>query len=242
MKIFSSIVISALIVLPCFSQKIEKPVTPPIHKIVVQQVLQTSGYTYLKVKEDTTINWIAIPKMEAKPGDIYYTAGGIEMRDFPSKELNRTFPLVYFMDYVSKTPEGAIKKEDAPAKTQANKSLSMPDHGATKAKLTRKKVIPEPIPGGTTIRELYKNKAQFNGKIVKLRGQVVKYNEHIMGKNWIHLQDGTANDEEYDLVITTNDTVELGSYISIKGKISLNKDFGSGYSFPIMMEDASLIK
>lgn len=238
MKILIGILIGIMMIVPVYSQDKANPANQKVHKVEVKEVLQTSAYTYLKVKEDTTLSWIAIPKMEAKPGEIYYTVGGMEMRNFPSKELNRTFPLVYFMDFVSKTPEGALRK-NVPAQTQG--SMSMPQHG-TKSKLNREEIKYEPIPGGTSIAEIFKNKTKYAGKVVKVKGQVVKYNEHIMGKNWVHLQDGTSNGDEYDLVITLTDSVKPGDNVTLQGKIALDKDFGSGYFFKVLMEDAILVK
>jgi hypothetical protein len=69
---------------------------------------------------------------------------------------------------------------------------------------------------------------------------VVKVNKQVMGKNWIHIQDGTDFNNDFDLTITTQDLAEIGDEVTFKGKISVNKDFGSGYSYEVIMEDAVL--
>ncbi|MHC1706620.1 MAG: hypothetical protein AB9842_03745 [Bacteroidales bacterium] len=209
-----------------------------VHKLLVKEVLHTTSYTYLKVEEDTSLSWIAVPRMEASAGETYYSSGGMEMRNFASKELKRTFPLIYFMDFVSKTPEGTIKKESPP---KEKSSAGMPDHGM-KSKVAKARLSVEPAVGGIRIAELFKNKEKYSGKTVKIRGQVIKYNERILGKNWVHIQDGTSYDDEYDLVVTTTKPLKVGDKITFKGTISLNKDFGSGYSFTVLMEDAEIIQ
>jgi hypothetical protein len=211
------------------AKQAEKPVPQGVHKVVIQEVLQTSSYTYLNVKEGSTTEWIAVPKMDAKTGETCYHTGGMVMTDFKSKELNRTFPKVLFMNGVSMTPDGSEQK-----------GIEMPTHTG-KPKIDKKELNIEKVKGGITIGELFKQKESFSGKVVKIKGKVIKYNEGIMGKNWIHLQDGTSFGEEFDLAITTSDVVKTGDVIILEGKISLNKDFGSGYFFKVIMEDAKLV-
>jgi hypothetical protein len=234
MKAILGMFMTLATVLPALSQNLTEN---KIHKLQVQAVLQTTSYTYLYVKEDSALNWIAIPKMEASEGEVYYSSGGMEMRNFFSRELDRTFPLVYFMDFISKKPEGAIKREVPASETQ---QLTMPEHGA-KPKIPKARVYVEPAPAGIRIAELFKNKDKYAGKVVKIRGQVVKFNDHIMGRNWVHLQDGTSFDDNYDLTVTLLKTVKVGDQVTLKGVISLDKDFGSGYSFIVLMEDADVI-
>ena len=75
---------------------------------------------------------------------------------------------------------------------------------------------------------------------VKLRGKVVKYNAGIMGKNWIHLQDGTSNGDENDITITTEMSAKVGDIITVEGKIALDKDFGAGYLYKIIVEESQI--
>jgi hypothetical protein len=211
------------------TKQADKPVPPGVHKVVIQEVLQTSSYTYLNVKEGSTTEWIAVPKMEAKAGETCYHTGGMVMTDFKSKELNRTFPKVLFMNGVSMTPDGSDQK-----------GIEMPSHEG-KPKIGKKEINVEKAKGGITIGELFKQKESFSGKVVRIKGKVIKYNEGIMGKNWIHLQDGTSFGEEFDLAITSSEAVKSGDIVILEGKISLNKDFGSGYFFKVIMEEAKLV-
>lgn len=197
-----------------------------VHLAVVQEVLQTSNYTYLYVKSDTSLQWLAVPSMTIKVGDTCYFKGGLVMPDFKSKELNKTFDNVIFMESVGKTPEGATKP-----------ASGIPEHGA-KTKPGKLEVVIEPAPDGISIAELFKNKANYDGKVVKIKGQVVKFKPAIMGKNWVHLQDGSSFGDKFDLTATLNTTLKVGDIVTIESKVTLNKDFGSGYFFEVILEDA----
>jgi len=98
----------------------------------------------------------------------------------------------------------------------------------------------DPPTGGITIDELFKNRQKYDGQTVKVKGKCVKLNTNIMNRNWIHLQDGSMTDES-DLTVTTIDKVALGDIVAFEGKITLNKDFGAGYKYDIIMEDARIL-
>jgi len=98
----------------------------------------------------------------------------------------------------------------------------------------------DPPTDGISIDELFKNPQKYDGQTVKVKGKCVKLNTNIMNRNWIHLQDGSMADET-DLTVTTIDKVALGDIVAFEGKITLNKDFGAGYKYDIIMEDARLL-
>jgi len=87
------------------------------------------------------------------------------------------------------------------------------------------------------ISELLANKKTYSGKTVKVTGQVTKYNPQIMGKNWVHIQDGSEFQGGFDLTITTAESVTVGSTITFEGRIALDKDFGYGYFYAVLMEE-----
>ena len=241
------------------------------HKITIKEVIYTSNYTYLFSIEEETELWIAIPKMEAKAGEVYYYKGGFDMIDFKSTELKRTFDKVKFLGGVSRTPittelgpqnNPYENKQATPhgsthsnphGKAQTTNQGSMPSNhpaiGDTEAKplgkITSEKeedIKLKKIEGAITIAELFKNKAKYEGKIVKIKGKVKKFTDSIMSKNWIHLQDGTEFDGKFDLTVTSQEIVKIDKVITIEGKIALNKDFGYGYKYDVLMEDAKIIK
>jgi hypothetical protein len=100
----------------------------------------------------------------------------------------------------------------------------------------------EKAEGGFTIAEVYARKADLAGKKVKIRGQVVKVSSGIMGKNWIHIQDGTKEGDHFDLTITTAEIVIAGDVASFEGTLAVNKDFGAGYFYSVIVEDATVVK
>ncbi len=98
---------------------------------------------------------------------------------------------------------------------------------------------------GRTVAEVYAQRTELNGKVVTVRGRVTKYNSGILGRNWLHLQDGSgsAGDKTNDLTVTTEGQeapVEVGSVVEITGTLALDQDFGSGYSYPVLVEKATI--
>ena len=92
--------------------------------------------------------------------------------------------------------------------------------------------------GGQTVGDVYAKKAELNGKPVKVRGKVVKFSPQIMGKNWIHIQDGTGETGANDLTVTTSSMADTGDTVLISGMLSVDKDFGYGYAYEVIVEDA----
>ena len=197
-----------------------------IHEVVVNDFMDASRYTYLNVTEDEKTFWIAIPYTEVKKGDTYYYRGGVLMNNFESKEHNRVFETLYLVSGVSKTPSlDGFASESMPA---------MED-----AQLLKVDKV-NPIAGGTSFSDLFNNPSDYNDKTIIVTGQCVKVNRNIMGKNWIHLQDGSkdANDNNLDLTISTMEEVNIGDVVTFEGKIATNRDFGAGYRYDLIMEEA----
>jgi len=96
----------------------------------------------------------------------------------------------------------------------------------------------EPCTDCITIAKLFADKKSYSGKVVKIKGQVTKFNPEIMGKNWVHIQDGSEFEGGFDLTVTTNIKVVLGEIVTFEGKIALDKDFGYGYFYNVLMEEA----
>ena len=206
---------------------------PKLREVVVKEIVQTSSYTYLKLKEENAVYWGAIPRREdIEKGGTYYFDSFMEMNNFPSKELDKTFESIYFIDFMSDKPYPSAKK--AQEKKQENKM------GTAKVEQQEVQSV-APAEGGITIGELYANKEKYNGKTVKIKGSVVKYTAAVMNKNWAHIQDGSRSGNDFDLTVTTTGTTHVGDIVTFEGKIVLNKDFGYGYNYPVLMEDAVIL-
>ena len=95
---------------------------------------------------------------------------------------------------------------------------------------------------GKTVADIVTDSAKLNGKQVVVRAKVVKYNGDIMGKNWLHIRDGSGSAEkgDHDLTVTTATEAKVGDTVLVTGKVSLNKDFGAGYKYTIILEDAQV--
>jgi hypothetical protein len=202
---------------------------PGVHKAVVKEVIQTNNYTYLFVKENEGEKWLAVPKMQASSGETYYYTGGFEMKDFESKELGRTFPSVYFLEAVSLNPD--IEAKGPMVEPHSTGKLNVPKQG----------VSVKPAEDGITIAELFAHQDKYAGKSVKIRGQVTKYNAAIMKKNWVHIQDGSEYSGKFDLTATTDMEANVGDIITIEGTVVLNKDFGYGYAYDVLLEDSRIL-
>ncbi len=229
-KLVVSLVFTALFLAAC-SQNNEKnkavqDIAAGTHKVTVRDVLQAESYTYLNVSENGRDFWIAITKEDVRKGETLYYVGGLEMRNFESKDLGKTFDVVYFVDSISREPVAT-----------PGMAMSSP-HGKPKTAQDQQITV-TPAQGGITIAELYANRKKYDGKTVHIRGKVVKVNEAIMGRNWVHIQDGTNDNGNYDLTVTTNDNVRVGDVVTFEGKIALDKDFTAGYVYDVIMEEAT---
>jgi len=198
------------------------------HQITIKEVLQANAYTYLLVTEADKDYWIAIPKTEVTVGKTYSYEGGVEMKAFESKDLKRTFDSVLFVEGIlDPNPPAAAKTTSTAPKVVSSKELSK---GITLAK------------GGISVFDLYSTRDKLAGKTVILTGKVIKFMPEIMKKNWVHLQDGSNFNGFNDITITTLEKVKIDDIVTLKGKVVLNKDLGSGYKYEILIEDAVLVK
>ena len=211
--------------------KTKENLAPNVHKITAKEVIQSSNYTYIRADEDGKESWLAIAKQEVETGKSYYYEPNIEMTDFTSKELKRTFKSIMFVSKFSGMPILAQEK-NAIAEMPKGKQPAVAKEGI---KVT-------PAEGGITIAQLYANKDNYSGKTIKIKGEVVKYNPEIMGKNWLHLQDGTKSNADFDITITTTDVVKVGDVVTFEGVVALKKDFGAGYFYEVIVEDGKLVK
>jgi aspartyl/asparaginyl-tRNA synthetase len=96
---------------------------------------------------------------------------------------------------------------------------------------------------GRTVEELWSQREKLKGKPVAVRGQVVKFTP-VMGKNFLHLRDGSGSAEKKnnDVTVTTADAAAVGDVVTVKGKVILDKDFGAGYAYPVLIDDAKVSK
>jgi hypothetical protein len=201
-----------------------------LHQVVVTEVLPAERYVYLKVSESGKEFWIASRKSNINKGERYFYKGGLLKTNFESKEFNRVFDSIYLVSNL--VPEDhskhAVDQTTPQSKPAAREDI--PTH--TDKVVTHK--------GSITIAELVKNPKKYEGHTIQISGTCVKINPNIMDRNWIHLQDGSM--DSYDLVITSATFVPEGSAVTMKGVVGLNRDFGAGYTYDIILEEGLLIQ
>ena len=200
------------------------------HDGIVSEVIAVEGYTYVELDSRGDKEWIAAPKFKVEKGDRVLAGKGIEMRDFYSRFLNRTFPVVYFVGTIEVV--GREKVASAPqekAEWKKVETAETPVMGSIKK-----------AEGGYSLEEIMDRKKELADKDVILRGRVVKASGNIMGKLWYHVQDGTGGDAAIDMIVTTQDKADTGDVVLVKGKLGLDRDFGSGYRYDVIIEEATL--
>lgn len=207
------------------------------HKVVVKDVIQASNYTYLEVNEDDKDYWMAVSKQDIDKGATLYYRDALPMSNFESKDLQRTFDLIYFVQDIGTEPI-------LPKPAQNSSSDQNLSNMQTPQKPVLEKInVQIDHPGDVVkIGDLYADREKYEGKTIKVKGMVTKVNPQIMDRNWIHLQDGTMDGDNFDLTVTTNDDIQTGNVIVFEGTIALNKDFGMGYSYEVIMEGAKTVQ
>jgi hypothetical protein len=212
----------------------------------VAETMDAAGYTYVLVDTGTNKVWAATTKFQVKKGDLVAVPDSTPMKDFESKALKRTFPVIYFAGSISVNgarPGAEKMPADHPAIGGGGIGDLPAGHPPIDAKATPPKsdfTGLKPAQDGNTVAEIHAASAKLEGKSVKLRGKVVKYNANILGKNWLHIQDGTGSVGSNDLLVTTTGQAKRGDTVLIVGKVALNKDFGSGYKYSLLIEDAKV--
>lgn len=211
-------------------QKVAEPAE--VTGVVVKEVMEAGGYTYIKGVEGGEEIWMAIPQTKIEVGQTVYYQGGMVMKNFESKQLNRTFENILFLEGIS------FEKEAA-------KPVKNPHQGtaAEVAKTERPPLpqisLPEDV---VSIEDIFSKRSEFEGKTLKVYGVVWKVNNGILDRNWVHIEDGTSTEDKSSLTITTQEMIKVGDTIKMTGKIILNKDFGYGYVYDVLLEESTLVK
>ncbi|BDU72751.1 OB-fold nucleic acid binding domain-containing protein [Mesoterricola silvestris] len=226
----------ALCGLGCSKSKPQAPTaSAPAAKGVLQgTVLETipaPPYTYIRMKAAQGEVWAAVPAATVKVGDAVGVNVSITMDKFESPSLHRTFERIFMGTLAG--AEGAAPMGMAPHAAPAPAPAG-PDEKVAKATGA----------DARTIAEIWAHKGELKEKTVTVQGKVVKFNQGIMGRNWLHLRDGSGADasKDNDVTVTTKDASRVGEVVTVKGVVRLSKDFGSGYTYPVIIEEAKIIR
>src|SRR3989338_4145310 len=198
--------------------------SPISGKIV--EAMNSGGYTYLCIEKDGKKTWAAILETNVAVGQEVALQPGYEMVNFTSKTLNRTFDKIIFSTGFA-SQEGATDTKSYHGKPMGSKSQSVVSNEPIKVEKVSG-------PNAFTVAELYEKRTELDKKNIVVRGKVVK----------VKLQDGTGNSESgtQDLVVTTHDITSVGDIVTANGTLYKDKDFGSGYKYDVIVEQASIKK
>ncbi len=200
---------------------------------VVLEVKEVESYTYLRLKTEQGETWAAVAKTTVKTGDQVTIENALVMDNFESKGLQRTFETIVFGTRAI-SQGSTTEAEVAAVHAAVPKASDVGDIHVPKASGAN----------AHTVADIMGKSADLKDQTVVIRGQIVKYSAQVMGKNWIHLRDGSgsAADQTNDVTVTTNHQAKVGDVVTVQGVVRTNKDFGAGYSYKVIVEEATLQK
>lgn len=209
--------------------------TPVVIKGEVLEVKEVDIYSYLLLKTANGEVWTAVGKAPVKKGAMVTVEDAEQMDNFESKALKKTFPKIFF---------GSLAKPKLSASEEAAQVASAHAAAPKTTVAGDIKVAKATGAGAQTVVELMTKSASLKDKPVLVRAQVVKFTPAIMGKNWVHLRDGTgaAANNTNDVLATSQELFKVGDVVQLKGVLRTNVNLGSGYTYQVLIEEARLQK
>ncbi len=200
----------------------------------VVETMNAGGYTYVCLEKGGQKTWVAVPEMSVTVGKEMTFAPGAVMTNFHSKTLDRTFESIVFSGGPITTGSGPMAKAGAGAGSKAQVSPQEKDIKVAKAAGAN----------AFTVSEVWAKRSTLNKKQVTVKGKVVKVSPLIMNRHWIHIQDGSGDQKKgtHNLVVTSQDVPSVGDIVTISGTVAKDKDFGAGYVYKVLVENATVTK
>lgn len=220
----------------------------------VAEKIDAAQYTYLKLATAEGEVWTAVPKTNTAVGAQVTVVNAAWMTNFNSKTLNRTWEKIAFgtladgaAPAAAAMPAGHPPTANDPAQGMFAQAAAGEGNGlrqhptpAAPADVGAIKVAKASGAQGRTVGEIWAKRSALNDKKVAVRGKVVKATNGVMGKNWVHLRDGTGDGATSDLTVATTDVAAVGDTVLVTGVVHLDKDLGAGYHYDVIVEDAKL--
>lgn len=217
----------------------------------VVETMNTAGYTYVKVQSADKEIWAAAPQFNVAVGDSVIVPEGMAMPNYHSNTLNRDFDVLYFVSSILVPGGDMALSEQCDDASHDHAAMDMGSMGSmadgamghTKPAAAAVEIDFTGLTkaeNGYTIGEIFAQQAELATQEVTIRAKVVKFSSNIMKTNWIHLQDGSGADGTNDLTITTSGQAALGDTVLVKGILDLNQDFGYGYKYDVIIQDAQV--
>jgi hypothetical protein len=200
----------------------------------VVETMDAGSYTYVHVDcGDGETIWAAAPQRAIAAGTAVNISTVMPMENFHSETLDRTFDVVYFVNDFG---------DGQPAGHGGSMGAAAGEHPATAPAADVDLTGIEKAKGGKTVAEVWEHRQALAGGEVVVRGKVVKYNSGIMGRNWIHIRDGSGGPGTNDLTVTSNGFAQVGDLVVVTGTVAVDKDFGAGYRYDVIVENATILK
>jgi len=208
----------------------------------VLERIDAGPYSYLRLATKDGERWAAVPKCELKEGDEAVVSNAMAMDGFESKTLNRKFARIVFGTLQGADVHPAAPSAPPPASPHGQMGDVHAKAATPAADLGPIAVRRATGPNAVTVAEAYAKKTALKDKSVSVRAKVVKVLPNIMGKNWVHVRDGSGSAEkkDHDLTVTTDDVVTVGAVVVVRGTLHTDKSLGGGYDFPVIVEDAEV--
>ena len=201
----------------------------------VMESINAGSYTYLRLKTKDGEVWAATMQSNYPKGTRLQLHDPMLMTNFESRALNKTFDEIVFAS--------AVSTENSSAGSQAEQMMGAHRGAATATPpVAVIKVAKAPGKNGRTVAEVYAQRSQLKDKPVAVQGTVVKFSGDIMDRNWVHLRDGTGSAEakSNDLIVTTKQKARVGDVVLVSGVVRTDANYGSGYAYPVVIENATL--
>jgi hypothetical protein len=229
----------------------------------VAETIDAGQYTYLRLQTAAGETWAAVPSTKAGVGTQVTVQSPMWMENFKSAKLNRTWTRIAFGTLAGEAGEADAKlpaghpptgaqPPDHPGMFAAQAAGLNPDEKATlpsshpplaaAADVGAIRVAKAGGANGRTVSDIHARRAQLKDKSVAVRGKVVKTTNGVLGKNWLHLRDGTGEGSTADLTVASTDTAQVGDTVLATGTVRLDRDLGAGYHYDVLVEDAKLQK
>ncbi len=225
----------------------EKESVPDPLRGTVKETMRAGAYTYILLATDSGEHWAAARALPVAVGDEVELAGLAAMPKFHSPTLKRTFDVIQFAGSAkvigggdglgAKTAGAEALSAALPSGHPSIDDVAVPPAAGASAATRAADLVAEST--AVSVADLHAKKAELDGKLVRIRGKVVKANRGILGSNWLHIRDGTGAPPENDITVTSKTGFAAkGNTVVIIGTVALDRDFGSGYKYDVIVENA----
>lgn len=209
----------------------------------ILEVIEVPNYTYLRVAQGNESVWAAVSTTKLSVGQTVRVRAQTRMQNFSSSTLKRTFDSIYFGvidDGTAAAPADSAAYAMPGSSSDPHGSGANPHGSAPESDVAVGKVEKAPGANGYRIAETYAQKKTLSGKTIQVRGVVVKATNGVMGKNFVHLRDGSGDAKagNNDLTATIDRAANVGETLLVEGTIALDRDIGAGYRYDVILENA----